>query len=44
MSNTAKQNISRDEHRELEPRECETVRRAGKGGFGSPIPDESNQH
>ena len=44
MSNTDKQNISRDENRELEPRGCETASRAGKGGFGSPIPDESNQH
>ena len=44
MSNTDKQNISRDEHRELEPRGCETASRAGKVGFGSPIPDESNQH
>ena len=43
MRNTDKQKISRDEHRELEPRGCETVRRAGKGGFSSPIPDQSNQ-
>ena len=44
MSNTDNQNISRDEHRELEPRGCETDSRAGKGDFRSPIPDESNQH
>ena len=44
MSNTDNQNISRDEHRELEPRGCETASRAGKGGFRNPIPDESNQH
>ena len=43
MRNTDKQNISRYEHRELEPRGCETASRAGKGGFSSPILDESNQ-
>ena len=44
MSNTDKQNISRNEHRVLETGGCETASRAGKGGFGNPIPDESNQH